>query len=185
MITYFSPKTNKRYPEHDCQSSFSVKMGKLRFFIRGHGWRNAKKNEWNKEEIPDLKKDYTDDEWREYALKYGSECAQEFLDTCDYMKPTEAFRMFNPPKNKDIWENADNLIWFKDRFRRDMHDFIDGYMLGLGNSYGLDIIKFENHLAYEFSYPMHQDGSMHDFMIKTFGAENTDKFIKLFFPEKC
>ncbi|MEK6878736.1 MAG: hypothetical protein AABY22_03965 [Nanoarchaeota archaeon] len=150
MITYLELKTNKRYPSHGCECGFDEKNGKLKYFIRGFGWRTAKKNQFEKQEIPDLIKHFTENEWKEYALQYGIPCAQEFLDSCDYMKPSVAYQIFNPPKNKEVWNNLENQLWFKSIFKSDMNRFICGTSIALGNTYALDILKFENHLAYEF-----------------------------------
>lgn len=193
MITYLEIQTNKRFPAIGCESHFSEKTKennkgenviKLEYFIRGQGWKNAKKNQFKAEEIPDLNKDYTKQEWIEYSKLYGIFCAQEFINTCDYMKPREAWRMTNPTKNAETWDNPEIQLWFKTTFDRELNHFIDGYVWGLANSYQIDMIKFENHLAYEFNYPKDADGSMADFMTQKFGQETTEKFQNTFFPNK-
>ncbi len=178
MKTFLNIKTNQRLPEHGCNNVFDFEKNK--YFIRGKGWLKLKKKEWQEEEIPDLNKNYTNQEWRDYAIKYGTDCAQEFLETCDYMKPSMAYRMFNPPKNQETWENDGVNQWFKTVFNRELSFFIDGYLLGLANCYSLDILKFEKFLAYEFGYPKDQDGSMNDFMVSRFGKETVDKFLDIF-----
>ncbi|MDO8611098.1 MAG: hypothetical protein Q7R95_11285 [bacterium] len=187
MITYINKKSLNRYPEHGVDSSFTTwSNGKHEYFIKlgapdcSKGWKKFKEKDWIKEEIPNLVKPFTDEQFKEYANKYGLFCAQEFLDTCNYMKARVAYQIFNPPKNKDIWDNPENQLWFQTTFKADLFKFMDGYMIGLGNTYGLDMIKFERHLAYEFKYPINEDGSMSEFMTKTFGQETTDKFRQLF-----
>ena len=192
MKTYVHLPTGERYPEHGCQNTFqwegwSGSRGKAEMFKRGKGWFRIKPKEWVGEVIPDLPEGYTREQWLEYAKTYGVLCAQEQLDCCDYMKPTKAFQMFNPPANEEKWKAAAD--WFKSVFKTEIWRFIDGLMLGMGNTYSIDIFKFERHLANEFNYPMHKDGSIHDFMVAKFGQEETDRFRSLFLnpvaPKEC
>jgi hypothetical protein len=135
---------------------------------------------WEKQEIPDLIKPFTKEQFKEYATKYGLACAQEFLECCDYIKPQEAWRMFNPTKNAEIWESNEIQQWFEKTFKTRLFDYIDGFSWSLANTYSIDIIKFEKYLHWEFGYNLKGNESIHNFMIKTFGAEDTEKF-KLFF----
>jgi hypothetical protein len=200
MKTFVNKKTGNRYPESGVVSWFhpawSQKLrgdsaqvsSKVRWehHIKPgypectHGWKTLKKKEWSEEDIPDLEEPFTKEQWLAYADKYGDMCAMQFLNTCAYMKPREAFRLRHPPKNEEKWYDPDTTAWFKRIFKREHNDFLDGYLMWYGNTYSLDILKFENHLAREFGYPMHEDGSMKDFMIKTFGEAETDKFELLF-----
>lgn len=182
MITFINLKTNKRYPIYGCESSFSEKIWGdpseiEKVFIKGIGWEKFKPKDWRREEIPDLIKPHTREQWVEYANKYGTICAQEFLETCDYMKPSEAYRIFNPPKNSKLFVESE--VWFKSVFKCSIWDFVCRHMIACCNIYSLDIIKFEKYLAREFNYPMYEDGSMKDFMTKTFGAENSERFEKI------
>ena len=147
-------------------------------FIRGQGWKPIKPRDWVGEVIPDLPKDYARQDWLDYAEKYGVECAQEHLPTCDYMKPSEAYRMFHPPLYQNVWEKE--LDWFKATFQRNLWSFLDGLAYNIGNACYLDILKFERFLISEHQYPAEQDGSIKDFMTKTFGPETTEKFTNLF-----
>lgn len=194
MITYISKKTGERYPEHGAACWFvprgwSNSKGKGEHHIKpGYkdctkGWKKINPKNWTTEEIPDLAKPFTKEQFKEYANKYGLTCAQEFLDTCDYMKEREAFRMFNPSKNFEIWENPENQLWFKSIFKADLFGFMCGTSMAFANTYALDILKFEKYLAYKFNYPMRDDISMHDFMIKEFGQAVVDKFLGLFMPD--
>jgi hypothetical protein len=194
MITYLSKKTGERYPQCGVASWFKEggwsdsKNKATEHHIKPgykdctNGWKKIKVKNWTQEEIPDLEKGFTKERFKEYATKYGLACAQEFLDTCDYMKPMEAFRMFNPTKNAEIWENEENQAWFIAHFKTSLYAFIEGYSYSLANTYSLDILKFEKYLAREFGYPMREDGSMKDFMIEKFGKDVVDKFIILFLP---
>lgn len=178
MITYLNLKTNQRLPESGCNNGFDV--GKKKYFIRGKGQLKFKEKEWKRKEIPDLAKPFSDQQFKDYIGQWGIDCAQEFLDCADIVKPIHAYQILNPPKNKEVWENPTILLWFKTLFKRDLFTFMDGYAWALGNSYQFDILKFERHLAFEFHYPKDQDGSISDWMIKTFGQENRDKFVNLF-----
>ena len=189
MKTYVHLKTNTRFPEHGWYSGFDVKPeGRSKVFIKlGHplctkGWTTFKKKEWREEDIPDLAEPFTREQWLAYAEQYGDECAMEFLPCCDMMKPSEAYRMHHPPQGSEAWDNVDNQRWFRKVFKADLWSFIDRAMYGVGNMCSIDILKFEKHLAYAFKYPMHADGSMHDFMVKTFGETYTVRFCALFFP---
>ncbi|SRR3990167_1954768 len=168
MITYLNVKTGVRYPEYGCLSSFSEK----KFFIRGFGSRKFKPKEWKKEEIPDLAENYTEEQWITYTNEYGTNCSQEFLRCCDYIKPQEAYRILNSPKNKQKWIELSH--WFKSVFGTDFSSFIDGHCLVLANTYQIDILKFEKYLINKFDYS--GDSSMKDFMVKKFGKDNVDKF---------
>ena len=187
MITFVNKKTGNRYPQNGCCSQFWVdpeRHKKEYFIILGlpdcsKGWKKFNDKHWTNEEIPDLVRPFTREQFREYVNKYGILCAQEFLDCCDYSKPFEARRILNPPQNEEKWEKLNP--WFINIFKKDLFYFLDGYCLGLANTYSIDILKFENHLAVEFGYPKYADGSMADFMEKKFGIEVTDKFRKEFF----
>ena len=173
MMTFVNRKSGVRYPEFGVESWFQNEEDrkKKQYHIKPgnidctNGWKKLNLKNWVMEEIPDLAKPFTDDQWREYATKYGTECAQEFLEWCDYSKPSVAYRMFHPPENREIWENPENELWFRATFRTDLSRFMDGYALGLANAYTLDMIKFEKHLAYEFKYPINEDESMKDYFV--------------------
>ena len=183
MNTFINIKTGNRFPANGCFGTFSVDKPKPEHFIRPgypectNGWKRFKPTEWRQEEIPDLAKPFTREQFREYAAQYGVTCAQEFLDSCDYCKPRAAYQMIHPPRNEELW-NAE-AAWFKATFEKDLMAFVDPLLLEMGNVYSMDILKFEKWLASWHGYQMHQPGSIKDFMTVKFGQENTERFVKL------
>ena len=120
-----------------------------------------------------MTKPFTDAQWKEYADKYGVIVAQEFFDCCDYSKPMAARQILTPATGD--WPE-EIRAWFKATFRQPVDRFICGMSWAYANHYSIDILKFERYLEREFGYPSRQDGSMRDFMVKTFGQAATDKF---------
>ena len=185
MKTYIHIKSGSRYPEHGCVSWFTQwSNGKWEHHIKPgypqctNGWKKLKATEWLGEVIPDLPKPFTKQQWLDYAKQYGSACAQEFFDCCDYSKPSEASRMFLPPPiNETLWNESE--AWFQATFKRDLHCFMDAIQFHYGNEYSLDILKFEKHLASEFNYPMHKDGSIRDFLTVNFSNDIAEKVYNL------
>lgn len=176
MKTYVNTKTGNRYPEHGCASSFTTwSNGKAEYFIKpgypecSKGWKKYREKDWSMEEIPDLAKPYTREQWLTYAITYGTPCAQEFLECCDYSKPRSAYRMFHPPTGE--W-SKEVQAWFKATFRADIFNFICGYAMTYGNRYALDVLKFERLLERDWGYPAGADGSMRDFVAKRFGPDS-------------
>lgn len=167
--TYVNVKTNQRFPaDHGCETSFSWNDRKAEMFLRGKGWLNIKPKEWVGETIPDLPKDFTREQWVEYHNKYGVFCAQELLSCCDYMKPTEAYRMLNPPSNKDAWELHSEA--FQGIFKYPLSYFTDLKTYVFANAYSFDILKFEDFLCKQHGYNKDSDEeSIRDFVAKKFG----------------
>lgn len=189
MKTYIHLKTGTRFPNSGWYSAFDVKpTGRSKYFVKfGHklcskGWQTFKKKEWREETIPDLEKPFTREQWVTYAKLYGDECAMGFLECCEMMKPSGAYRMHHPPKNEEQWNDPNLRAWFRKTFKAGLWDFLDGYMYGLANECSLDILKFERHLECEFKYPSRGDGSMREFMEKTFSEKDNLLFIMNFFP---
>lgn len=189
MKTYVSKATGERYPEHGCASwftSFSTHKGRMQVHIKPgykdctNGWKMFKPKQWTEEIIPDLPKPYTDAEWKEYALKYGKTCAQEFLECCDYSKPSVAHRMLNPPKGHETWDDPANNLWFESVFKMPLIRFAEPRLLYLLNTYSFDIIRFEQALVSKFKYNPNAEESLKHFMTRTFGQAVTKKFMQLF-----
>jgi len=185
MNTFVHTKSGNRYPQSGCACWFRTDSPKPEVFIKpGYaectkGWKRMKLKEWREETIPDLAKPFTRQQFIDYAKQYGVTCAQEFLDCCDYSKPSSAYQLINPPNNEPEWTAA--AAWFQGMFGCPIWQFTDGLMLGMANTYSFDVIRFEKYLATKFDYPMHKDGSMKDFMIAKFGKPTVDKFAGLFF----
>lgn len=196
MKTFVHIKSGNRYPQHGCICWFheggwgNKKVDKDGKPIWEHhikpgyeqctnGWKRMKMNQWRQEDIPDLVEPYTDEQWKEYAKTYGTNVAQEFLKCCDYSKPSVAYRMFNPSANEDLWQEYS--VWFKGVFGVNIWPFADGMMLSYGNTYSLDVLRFEKYLERNHGYRPQDEGSMNDFMVGKFGQQTVDAFRKLFF----
>ena len=188
MKTYLHLKSGNRYPEHGCGCWFaksSYNKGKLQHHIKPgypqctNGWKTVKLKEWQIEEIPDLAKPFTHDQFKDYVRQYGVICAQEFLECCDYSKPTFAQQILNPPTGNWSLETRE---WFESIFESSIDTFICGYSMMLCNHYAIDILKFERHLFNWFNYPRDKDGSMRDFIAQRFGQPNADRFAALLAP---
>src|SRR6266436_7106573 len=133
MKTFVNKFTRERLPEHGCAHSFNIREKRstkngqphvkttLEIFEQGLGWRKDKLKNWNQEEIPDFdgpvpnpNSPATDAApWKEYAARYGITCAREFLGCCDYIKPTWAFQILNPPEAQPT---AVARAWFESTF---------------------------------------------------------------------
>lgn len=158
-----------------CWFRTNFEGGRAEVFIHGIGWTkySAKKfaATFTAEEIPDLVKPFTDQQFIDYANKHGVECAQEFLDSCDYYKPRAAQEILNPPKN--IPSTADQL-WFKATFNTEPMNILDGYLWSFGNRFSIDVLKFERLLT-KFGYDPKSNTSMNDFISSKFGVEACNK----------
>ena len=149
-------------------------------FIRGIGPGKINSKLVTFEEIPNLNKPFTNEQFKEYASKYGVDCAQEFLDCCDYGKPIAAYQIINPPKFSEIWDNPKINLWFKSVFGKELIYFSSGILLYTNNVYSFDLFKFESYLSRHFKYHPYSDVSIRDFMVKIFGGKNVDEFERLF-----
>jgi hypothetical protein len=174
MKTWVNIKTGVRYPERGCNCGFEPKKTRMKYFIRGTGWLSSPLSHWRYDEIPDLPREHTVAQFREYAAQYGVACAQEFLPCCDYSKPSWAALRLSPEYPDDAC-----TAWFTKAFGTSPHDFAISIAAVFGR-WLFDIVAFEEFLAKRWGYPKDADGSMHDFMIKTFGVEVTEKFQQQF-----
>ena len=147
--------------------------GVKKFFAWGEGWKRAKKNEFHEEEIPDLQKPFTEDQFRAYAKQYGIQCAREFLNCCDYMKPRYAWNIMHPDPHAPTPEE---IAEFNRIFETNLHQFSCSlaWMFGI---WGFDIIRFEQYLAEKFQYDPKADQSIAEFIRLRWGeaAENLVK----------
>lgn len=178
MKTYVHIKSGKRVPALGCITIFSEgNNGKMEVFVRGEGAKKFTRSSFDKkfrfEEIPDLAKPFTDDQFREYAKTYGVECAQEFLECCDYSKPTWARKIINPPTGvpSDVHQ-----AWFQKTFGVTAMSMSCAFSWLYGNHYILDPIRFEKVLT-RFGYDMDSNESMNDFIARKFG-EGAQKIIR-------
>lgn len=189
MNTFVNLKTGRRLPQHGCWNWFTPAWnkkaraaGKWDYHIKPgpdctNGWKSCNLKIWRQEEIPDLQKPFTNEQFKEYAGKYGLECAQEFLECCDYMKPHFARRILTPMKNVP---GPEAQAFFEDTFGVSCMRFavplIDAFM----DTYSFDILAFEKFLISRFGYPAHKDGSMSDFIKGKFGPDADSKFREYF-----
>lgn len=180
MKTFYHIPTSTYYPEHGCVCGFDVKTlknGKIKgkWFLKGKGWMPMKMKDWRQEEIEDLIKPCSIDDWREYAKKYGVYVAQEFLDTCDYMKPWQAYDYLNPDPNEPNTECRD---WFISIFECDPMDFENSRIKVSTHKYSFDILKFEDYLVKKFDYSKNSTISISDFMKMRWGKEVEERFAR-------
>lgn len=187
MKTFVSIKTGNRFPEHGQASWFRV--DKKEYFIRlgydecSKGWKKFNSKKWRQEEIPDFAGPipYPDapaeqnKEWIEYAQKYGTNCAMEFLNCCDYSKPGWAHRILNPR----IVPSSEDQAWFTQTFGAQLLRFETALIAIFLNTFSFDIFQFEKFLANNYGYDTEKEGSMKDFMTQKFGAEAVEKFRKI------
>lgn len=89
--------------------------------------------------------------------------------------------MRNPPKNKEVWEA--NEVWFRSIFDAPLFRFLDGFSLSFGNTYTIDILRFEKHLIMG-GYDPKINESMRDFITRTYGQEVTNHFSEIFLKRK-
>jgi len=196
MKTFVSKATGERFPEHGCDNSFwarekhcikngqSVRKTILEVFLRGRGTRKDKLENWLQEEIPDFTGPVPNPNaaetdaaaWKEYAGKYGVACAQEFLECCDYMKPTWALQILNPPGTQ-ITPAA--RAWFKSLFGADPLSLAVPVLMQFLNEYSFDILAFERLLNRRFGYPKDKDGVS----IKSFITEKWGRQVCAYFEE--
>jgi len=189
MKTFINIATGERFPAHGCSHSFNIREKQfmnhgrpvvkttLEIFERGRGVRKDKLKNWAQEEIPDFIGPFPNPNdaaidagpWKEYVAKYGLPCAREFLKCCDYMKPTWAFQIFNPPED---WPTAVARAWFKSIFGVDPLSLAVPVIMLLLNKYSFDILAFERLLSRRFGYPKDQDGvSIKSFITKKWDAQ--------------
>jgi len=170
MKTFVNVKTGERLPEHGCENSFWDDRGKFKLFIRGIGWKPAKRANWREEVVEDLPEGFTNAQFREYAKKYGVACAQEFQPCCDMMKPTFARFHLDPDTPSE-----DTYAWFERTFGRSLRLYEDSVMFSLAGKFVFDVIKFEQFLAGKGYDPNSDNMSMSDFVTGTYGKEVTDR----------
>lgn len=202
MKTYTNIKTGNRFPEHGCDSWFLfetktkwvngelITTPKNTYFIRfprnecTNGWKKFNPKQWKIEEIPDFKghcpKLLEDPalakEWIEYAKKWGTLVAQEYLPCCDATKPDWAEDFMNPPANLPSWEDRQ---WFESVFGDDPLIY-NQPLLGLfTHRYTFDILAFDRKL--QNHYKEYVEGmSMAQFMDKKFGVGTANRFKEIF-----
>ncbi len=110
-------------------------------------WEKANK-EFILEEIPDLPKDFTDEQFKEYGLKYGVWVAGCFLQCADICKYTHAYNRIYPDPNGPTKEESK---LFFDTFGVDVKRFHCSIFWAFGK-WGFDVIRFDEFLKKEFSY---------------------------------
>lgn len=174
MKTYLNLKTNQRLPQHGCDNRFDPGRTRIKWWIRGEGWKSSPLSHWKAEEIPDLPTNWTLTQFREYAAQYGRACAQEFIDTCDMMKPRQAALRLDPHFPDD-----ETALWAAQTFKLDARACYVPILAMFGRFF-FDIIAFEGHLSKAFGYDMNADISMRDFMAERFGEENAARFERIF-----
>ena len=189
MKTFINTKTGRRLPQHGCWNWFNPAWndkaraaGKWDYHIKPgpdctKGWKPCNLKIWKQEEIPDLKEPFTDDQFKEYAGKYGLDCAQEFLGCCDLMKPHFARRILTPLKNIP---SPEAKAFFQEAFGRSCMTFAVPMIDMILDTYSFDILAFEKFLVSHFRYPAHKNGSMLDFIKRKFGLDAESKFRKYF-----
>ncbi len=176
MKTY-TDKDGQRYPEYGCNCHIRVDRRTnqvVEVFIRGKGWRKVKKSEkFTCEEIPDLAKPFTDDEFRAYAEKYGVECAQEFLLCCDMMKPHQAHEIMHPDPRKPTAEEQKD---FQELFGVSVFRFQDA-LTSMFHMWTFDILRFDQwmHTSTDFDDTV----SCRDNVIRRFGPKAAQLLDKL------
>jgi hypothetical protein len=175
MNTYVNVKTQKRFPVQGYAASFEFKPGKpAKMFVRGKGWFTIKAAEWIGEAIEDLPKDWTYEQFRAHAAKYGVECTQEFLHCCDYSKLWSAAAILHPDPGAPT--DAEDLA-FKTIFGQSVLIFQDRMIGAFCNRFSFDVIRFEEFMARHFGYPKNEDGSLSDFIKAKFG-ESAEALIR-------
>lgn len=183
MKTYVAKKTGTRFPANGCMSHFTIKGDKMEYFIRlGHpecskGWKKARKKQFVLEEIPDLPKGFTVEQFKEYAGKYGVDCAQEFLTCCDYSKPFAAWEILNPPVCK--WNGADEE-WFQQVFGFNIERVCEPSIGMVFNRKVMDVIALEKAFMRYHGYNPNDAISMADFVTAKFGADACKRIQTMF-----
>ncbi len=160
-----------RRPEYGCQAGFRIndKTGLVHeYFIRGQGWKRAQKSDkFVREEIPDLAKPFTHDQFRAYANQYGVECAQEFLECCDMMKPHQANEIMTPdPRKPSAAEQQD----FKELFSESVFKFQDA-LTSMFHYWSFDILKFDLWMHSQSFFVYDESKSCRDNVVTNFGPK--------------
>lgn len=180
MKTIFLLKEKRHLPEHSIRNWFrELKNDKFELFEIGKGWKKLPQSKFKFDTIPDF------GEWdeitgferlREYAEKYGDECALASL-----------------PRNANIWQEAvlaisknsktittsKNFKWFYDTFGVSALKYADSLMFCACGTFSFDIIKFSEQFL-----KVPENESCSDVMTKRYGIDVTKKFEEIFFGEK-
>lgn len=170
MKTFINKKSSNRYPEFGSGISFRVKE----YFIRigfpdcSHGSKKFKTKDWIQEEIPDLIKPFTDEQFREYAKQYGVFCAMQFLECCDYIKYSAAMDIIYPPEGQ--W---DEVLYqkFQTIFGDNLKRYIEKLSYHFARKIVFDVIQFEKLLMEKHGYKPDTNQSMREFCEKKFGEK--------------
>lgn len=178
MITFVDNATGVRYPEQGAYTSFEYKAdGRTlkKWFYRGKGWQTVKKNQFAREEIPDLfpkegawyNQPLDEDAYRAYAAKYGEYCAMEFLGCADICKASHSAAILRPDPNKPTDRECQVFHHF---FKQNLIAYSDAALF-MFNLWGFDTFKFERYLQSTHGYNDEKHGSMADFVKKKFGKD--------------
>ena len=201
MITWTNKKTGETYPERGGNftywDDYKVKPNKLYFCIYGIGWKYYPAKDWESISIPDLELggERIDSKWiqqhpdtfRAYAKTYGLNVAIAQLPCADFCKPS-----WGDVLNDPSYPNDEIQKWFYETFngknigddiypefmKRAIWDFMISSIGMICGKFLFDLLKFEDYLVSEFEYDKQSNQSMSQFMVKTFGQENHDKFQK-------
>lgn len=135
---------------------FSVDEKHRKVFIKGLGWKEMRKNEFETFQVPELgikplpwfaeTKDSPAQErlrakYRKYAAKYGNVIAEAQLYCSEISKPMWHDGIMRPAENRPTRQQ---MITFQDRFGFSLTRFCKG-----SNPYQFDLLKFERWLEDE------------------------------------